>query len=142
MFLYVSIQIIYMALSPSLLIISPAVSNPASIINTELFISDPGASLSRSLVWLLFTASMSLLNSLNIRNPAVITAHPNTCASTGLVLMIYLLIMHCFSSFCACLCFLWDSRHCEFYLVGCCVLELFLRCGKSLIPWGIALKAF
>lgn len=101
MFLYVSIQTISMTVSSSLLIMSPAMSNPSSTINTEFFISGTGVFISRSITWVVFLHLLCLCLTLNIWNPVVITvlmllsAHPNICVSPGLVLMIYLLIMHC-----------------------------------------------
>ena len=104
MFFCVSIQIIYNATSSSLLIISSTMSNPPLIIYAMVFISGIRVFISRSLIGVFyFTSSMSLLNFLNIskNNPVVITvlmllcANPNICVSTGLVLVIYLLIMHC-----------------------------------------------
>lgn len=77
---------------------------------------------------------MSPLNFLNIWNPAVISvlmlfsADSNNYVSLGVVLVIYPLIMSCvFLLLCSFVNFLCDSRHCEFYPVGCWILELSLR---------------
>lgn len=57
----------------------------------------------------------------------LLSANPNICASSGLVSVIYLLIMgYIFLLLCMLVNFLLGSKHHEFYPIGCWILELFL----------------